>query len=150
MIMFGGINFSSSFVDLTHLLSPDENYGWVEMVDNRIGGSHNGNSWVGYTLNVTSLRWLTDDDFSPSSQCKSVWWHYLVVIVPSNLKYTRNATLWITGGGVGDGPPHADSEDIIVAAALAMANGVIAGSFFQVRLFNVQLFSLILEIKDSK
>lgn len=50
---------------------------------------------------MTSQRWLTDADFSPESESGSIWWHYLVVIVPDEVKYTRNATLWITGGGMG-------------------------------------------------
>ncbi len=31
-------------------------------------------SWTGYVLNVTSLKWLTDEDFAPSSQAKSIWY----------------------------------------------------------------------------
>jgi hypothetical protein len=33
---------------------------------------------LAYTLNMTSQRWLTDADFSPNSDAKSIWWHYLV------------------------------------------------------------------------
>ncbi len=110
----------------------DDNYGWVEMPEHRLSGSFKDKSWVGYTLNMTSQRWLTDADFSANSDCKSLWWHYLVVIVPSEVKYLQNGTLWITGNSNTDSAPSADSEDIVTAAALAMSTGVITGSLFQV------------------
>jgi hypothetical protein len=34
---------------------------------------------------MTSQAWLTDADFSADSQAKSIWWHYLVVIVPDEV-----------------------------------------------------------------
>ncbi len=81
---------------------------------------------------MTSQRWLTDDVFSPDSDAKSIWWHYLVVIVPENLQYTRNASLWITGGSVTSGFPSARDEDVALSAALATATGTITGVLFQV------------------
>ncbi len=85
-------------------------------------------------LNMTSQRWLTDADFAPHSPSKSLWWHYLVVIVPNAVQWTRNASLYITGGG-NDNPsdlPKAGDEDIVVAGTLAMANQIICGCLFQV------------------
>jgi PhoPQ-activated pathogenicity-related protein len=87
---------------------------------------------AGHILNMTSQRWLTDADFSESSDAKSIWWHWLVVIVPDELKFTRNASMWITGGGMGSSPPVADSEDILVSAALACSVGSITGVLYQV------------------
>jgi len=112
----------------------DENYGWVDMGPEYVlKGKLSGNrGWTGYLLNMTSQRWLTDADFSPSSQAKSIWWHHLVVIVPDNLQFTRNASLWITGGGQGNGPPSATSEDILVSAALACSVGSITGVLYQI------------------
>jgi hypothetical protein len=81
---------------------------------------------------MTSQRWLTDADFSAGSQSGSIWWHYLVVIVPDNLKYTRNATMWVTGWSQGDSAPHAGDEDIVVSAALATNLGCVMGALFQV------------------
>jgi hypothetical protein len=83
---------------------------------------------------MTSQRWLTDDVFSADSDSKSIWWHYLVVIVPENLQYTRNASLWITGGSVTSGFPSARDEDIVVSAALATSTGSVTGVLFQVSL----------------
>jgi PhoPQ-activated pathogenicity-related protein len=86
-------------------------------------------------LNLTSQRYLTDADYSESSQAKSIWWHYLVVIVPDELKFKQNASLWITGGSQGNGVPDAHSEDIALSAALALTTGTITGVLFQVSYF---------------
>jgi hypothetical protein len=110
----------------------DENYGWVEMPQHNLNGKFGNKSWVGYALNMTSQRWLTDADFAPNSDCKSLWWHYLFIIVPNEVKWQRNGTLWITGFSNTNSPPAADSEDIVTAAALAMSTGIITGSLFQV------------------
>lgn len=88
-----------------------------------------------YTLNMTSQRWLTDADFSADSQAKSLWWHYLSVIVPDNLKFKNNGSLWITGGSQGNGVPKIDEEDLVVSAALAVTTGTITGALFQVICF---------------
>jgi len=89
-------------------------------------------TWTGYLLNVTSQRWLTDADFSEDSEMKSLWWHYMVVIVPSEIKYTKNSTIWITGWSNGSGAPTAKDEDIALAAALAMGTGTVTGALFQI------------------
>lgn len=31
-------------------------------------------SWTGYMLNMTSQKWLTDADFAPNSDTKSIWY----------------------------------------------------------------------------
>lgn len=82
---------------------------------------------------MTSQRWLTDADFSAGSQSGSIWWHYLVVIVPDNLKYTRNASIWITGCDQGFIPGQND-EDVALSAALATNVGSVIGVLFQVGL----------------
>jgi len=113
---------------------PDENYGWVYLgADKALKGKlSGGRGWTGHILNMTSQRWLTDADFAPSSQAKSIWWHWLVVIVPDELKYTRNASMWITGGGMSSNLPTADSEDILVSAALACSVGSVTAVLFQI------------------
>lgn len=83
---------------------------------------------------MTSQRWLTDADFSSTSDGGSIWWHYLVVIVPDEVKYVHNSTLWITGGSVTSGPPTRKDEDIALAAALATSTQTVVGALFQVRL----------------
>jgi PhoPQ-activated pathogenicity-related protein len=80
---------------------------------------------------MTSQRWLTDADTT-----RSLWWHYLVVIVPSNYnpEFARNATLWITDGD-NDSPdelPTRFNYNMLLASELAMGTGVITGCLFQV------------------
>ena len=81
---------------------------------------------------MTSQRWLTDAEFTADSQAHSLWWHYLVVIVPDRIVHTTNGTLWITGGSQGSGLPSARDEDIVLSAALATSVGCITGVLFQI------------------
>lgn len=81
---------------------------------------------------MTSQRWLTDADFSSNSESHSIWWHYVVVIVPDEIKFKQNASLWITGGGMGQSLPDPHSEDIALSAALAVTTGTITGVLFQI------------------
>merc|ERR1711871_883784 len=98
-----------------------------------------GDGWTGYTLNLTSQQWLTPADFSNTSDSGSIQWHILVVIVPDEIKYKENASLYITGWGMPEqnedgtwtGLPTAKDEDIKVAAALAKETGTITGTLFQ-------------------
>jgi len=86
-------------------------------------------------LNMTSQRWLTEEDTS-----RSIWWHQMVVIVPSNLdpKNKHNATMWITGGSNDcdhsecNSWPSTSDEDIWTCAALAMGTGTITTALFQI------------------
>lgn len=94
-----------------------------------IDGKH---TWQSYTLNLTSQKYLNDEDYSETSEAKSIWWHMLVVIIPNEIKFTRNATMWITGHGMGYVPSSNLDEDIALAASLAMGVGTITGVLFQV------------------
>jgi len=117
-----------------YVWTPDENYGWYDMGEDHVLHGCNldkSNCWTGYTLNMTSQRWLTDADFAESSDAGSIWWHMLVVIVPDEVKWTRNGTMWITGWGMG-GMPTSTDEDIVLTASLAMGTGTICGALFQV------------------
>ena len=72
--------YSETHLD-TYVWTPDEAYGWTEFEDREVLTGHNlagTKSWKGYTLNMTSQTWLTEEDFSPSSDSKPLWWHYLV------------------------------------------------------------------------
>eukprot|EP01038_Epipyxis_sp_PR26KG_P006071 gene6071-8360_t len=110
----------------------DENYGWVDMgPDYMMRGTLGNRKWTGYTLKMTSQKWLTDKDFTADSDAKSIWYHYLVVIIPDQINFKQNATLWITGGGMGS-IPHQEDEDIRVSAALATSVGIVTGAFFQI------------------
>lgn len=77
---------------------------------------------------------------------KSVWWHYLVVIVPDNLKHTQNASLYVTGGGNDNSPPTKQNEDILVAVTLSVTTGIITGSLFQVTTVVYAIYILLTNI----
>jgi len=113
----------------------DPHYGWVDMGEDWVlhGKSIDGiHSWTGHVLNVTSQKWLNDEDYSPSSEGKSIWWHMMVVIVPNEIKFYNNATVWITGHGMGYRPTDPMDEDIALAASLAMGIGTVTGVLFQI------------------
>ena len=80
---------------------------------------------------MTSQRWLTDADSD-----RSIWWHWLVVVVPSNYNEhtSRNGTLWITDGK-NDHPdevPDRFNYNMVIASELAMGTGLVTGALFQV------------------
>jgi PhoPQ-activated pathogenicity-related protein len=111
----------------------DEAYGWVDMgSDYTYKGKVGDRGFTYYTLNMTSQRWLTDADFTADSPAKSLWWHYLVVIVPDKITHKSNATLWITGGSQTSGLPQPKDEDILVSAALATTACTVTGVLFQI------------------
>jgi len=114
----------------------DPEYGWKDFGEDYVIEGTNvlkTKSWKGHTLNLTSVRWLTDDEFHESSQTGSVWWHYMVVIVPDTVDYQQNASIYITGGSNGmNSFPDADDEDIAIAAAVAMDTNMVVGCLFQI------------------
>ena len=110
----------------------DPNYSWTDTGEVIHGHNRDRSvSYTGYILNMTSQRWLTDADTT-----RSLWWHYLVVIVPSNYNkdFRRNGTLWITDGS-NDHPdelPTRFNYNMLIASELAMGTGLITGCLFQI------------------
>jgi len=109
---------------------PDSSYSW-EDTGHRIKSIdplHLG-LWTGYVLNFTSQTWLTPEDSN-----RPVWYHIMVVIVPSNLQHTDTSVLWITGGNNNNGGaiPTATDTDLLIVADFAVGTGVIAASLYQV------------------
>ena len=92
---------------------------------NKDGSVH----WTGHVLNMTSQRWLTDAETS-----RSLWWHYLVVIKPSNYdeQHSKNGTLWITDGKNTDDIPTRTNYNMLICSELAMGTGLITGCLFQI------------------
>lgn len=89
---------------------------------------------AGHFVNVTSQQWLTSEDTS-----RSVWWHVLCIIIPSNVQFHNDAFLWITGGNNADNIqnltewlPKPTDEDIIVSSYVAMETGTVGAALFQV------------------
>lgn len=121
-----------------YVKTPDDVYQW-ELMDESFWIRGEKFGYTGYAIRLTSQRWLTDDVFTPDSPVQSIWRHQLVVIVPDEVKYTQNASLWNTGGGVSStnwaNPsdwPNPTDEDILVCVALALATKSIVSALFQI------------------
>ena len=90
-------------------------------------------TWTGHFVNVTSQQWLTPEDTT-----RSVWWHILCIIIPSNVDHDNEAFLWITGGdnevgaNVTDWLPKPTDEDILVSSYVAMDTRTVGAALFQV------------------
>ena len=98
-------------------------------------------SWTGYVINVTSQKWLTPQDFNftpfGGRQQGHIWWHILVVVVPSNRRPgTDQSFMYMTGGNNGpdatSGVPKASDEDMLVVSDVAMNTGIVGAALFQV------------------
>jgi PhoPQ-activated pathogenicity-related protein len=86
-----------------------------------------GDGFTTYLLNMTSQRWLTDKDVD-----RSIWWHFVAVVVPDKLQYKDKAGLYITGDYNTDAPPGKGSEDLELAEALALTTGAVCAVLFQI------------------
>jgi PhoPQ-activated pathogenicity-related protein len=84
--------------------------------------------WKAYLLNMTSQQWLTTADVD-----RSIWTHQLLVVVPTVVRFTDTAALWITGGD-NDNPsaPGNYDEDVLVCASLATSAGTVCSVLYQV------------------
>ena len=89
------------------------------------GKTITGPGFTAYILNMTSQQWLTYNDVS-----RSIWWHYLVVVVPDKIEFPGIAGVWVTGGSNNDGYPDIGSEDIELTVTLALTDHVSMCSFF--------------------
>ena len=77
---------------------------------------------------MTSQAWLDH-----SLVDRVVWTHQLVVVIPDTIRYNGTALMYITGGGnKNPGPPSATDEDLLCTALLAMANGVVGATLYQI------------------
>ena len=83
------------------------------------GKTITGPGFTGYILNMTSQQWLTSKDVS-----RSIWWHYLVVVVPDEIIHKTLSGLYITGGSNNNGYPDMKDDSLQFAAASALANKV--------------------------
>ena len=83
------------------------------------GKTLTGPGFTAYILNMTSQQWLTYDQVS-----RSIWWHYLVVVVPDEIKHPNVAGVWVTGGHNTDGYPELKSEDMELTVTLALSTKV--------------------------
>ncbi len=76
-----------------YVARPDPAFGWKEV------GKISGPGYHGAVLELTSQSWLTDKEVD-----RTVWKHWLTVIVPDEVRHDK-AMLFINGGGVSDPAP---------------------------------------------
>jgi PhoPQ-activated pathogenicity-related protein len=108
-----------------YVSEPDENYNWVYEKDKTfrtLWGS------TAHVLNVTSQKWMDESrGYGPRG---AIWDHYVIVIVPNNLKYSNFSTVWLTGDsnthpGADNGIKR-DNYDILVGDEIAHNTRAIA------------------------
>lgn len=63
---------------------------------------------------------------------RSIWWHYLAVVIPPKITYKKVAAMYITGGDNTDGVPPNDGEDILLCAAIAVFAEAPCAVLFQI------------------
>ena len=127
LVLFGLIAAVASTPLDDYVWAQDNNYKWEV-----VGETYYGKGFTGYFLNMTSQSWLTPEDFAPGSY-GHIWYHTIFVIVPDEIDYKSNATLWITGGNTGDQlPDPSNQEDIKVTVTLALHTKTVSGVLFQI------------------
>ena len=70
---------------------------------------------------------------APQDSSRSIWWHTLVVIIPSDVQYPNTPFLWIAGGSNdNDDIPEPTDEDSIVAGTFAVGTKTIGAALFKI------------------
>ncbi|CAD5123088.1 DgyrCDS11464 [Dimorphilus gyrociliatus] len=84
---------------------------------------------VVYVLNMTSQMWRNETDSD-----HPVWWHWLAVAVPNDLKHGSDGFIYIGSGNNRnpDAPPNADSRNIRRAGQLCVQVGAVAAYLWQI------------------
>ncbi|KAH9499597.1 hypothetical protein Btru_074237 [Bulinus truncatus] len=80
-----------------------------------------------HILNMTSQTWLTNQVTTTP-----VWWHYVSIIIPSNIVYPDTGFFWISSGSSSDGLPTVKSKHIEMFTAVAVRTGTVCGVINQV------------------
>lgn len=76
---------------------------------------------------MTSQQWLNS-----SYVDRSVWWHYLFIVIPNNWQFKETGLVYITGGSNNDGLPSGSGEDELLCITLALANKASCTVVFQI------------------
>ncbi|KAK7112150.1 autocrine proliferation repressor protein A-like [Littorina saxatilis] len=79
-----------------------------------------------FTINMTSQTWKSEATLD-----RPVWWHYLSVTVPDNIKY-QNAVLFIDGGSNHDGPPSQTDNFVALTTMLGASTGAVSANLKQI------------------
>ncbi|XP_070580927.1 autocrine proliferation repressor protein A-like [Ptychodera flava] len=86
------------------------------------------NEYTVYIVNMTSQKWLTENDVD-----RSIWFHYMAITIPHNLKILDTAFMYITGGSNSDSPPDPlKDEEILMTSLFAVGTGSIGACLKQI------------------
>lgn len=104
--------------------TPDPHYSWV-----KLGWEYRGPDFTLYVINMTSQKWLTQNDSS-----QPVWWHYLYVAVPDAITRPNHGSLYISNGGNSDNfvPDIGSDEFIQFITLMAASTGSVSANLRQV------------------
>ena len=84
--------------------------------------------YTAYFLNMTSHRWLTDEEAGPCG----LWQHAVMVVVPHNLdKSVDTAMVWPTQGNDPPGVPGDTEVDMVLVTTLAVSARQVVVAVFQ-------------------
>lgn len=84
-----------------YVAKPDDVYSWETVAvypDTGLGYSS-------YLINMTSQTWQTAEETN-----QPIWWHYIIVVVPTNLRFTDSAFLMVDNGDMDDSIPTPDTD----------------------------------------
>lgn len=99
---------------------PDPTYSY------RLINQYRGPGYTLYNINMTSQTWKSEAVLD-----HPVWWHYLSITVPDEIKY-KNAVLFIDGGSNNDGPPPETDNFVALTTMLAASTGAVAANLKQI------------------
>uniref|UniRef100_A0A2C9LAQ2 Uncharacterized protein n=1 Tax=Biomphalaria glabrata TaxID=6526 RepID=A0A2C9LAQ2_BIOGL len=101
--------------------APDATYNY------RYLSTFTGPDYAVHILNMTSQTWLTNQVTTTP-----VWWHYVSIIIPSEIVYKDTGFFWISSGSSLDGLPTAKSKHIEMFTAIAVKTKTVCGVINQV------------------
>lgn len=104
---------------------PDSSFNYTDL-----GIKHHGNGWTAHMYNVTSQTWLNS-----SYSDRSVWWHYMAIIIPHFINTSlTSGLLYITGQDdhVSNDFPGPLDAGLLVAATIAVQARSSAAVLWQV------------------
>ena len=112
-----------------YMALPTPDYNWVYNASLAYEGSIPlVGKYTAYFLNMTSHRWLTDEEAGPCG----LWQHAVMVVVPHNLdKSVDTAMVWPTLGNDPPGVPGDTEGDMVLVTTLAVSARQVVVAVFQ-------------------
>ncbi|XP_070580928.1 autocrine proliferation repressor protein A-like [Ptychodera flava] len=104
--------------------APDHHYKYEELDYKHVVKG----KYTVYMVNMTSQKWLTDDDVN-----RSIWWHCLSITIPHRLIHRDAAFMYISNGDNDKTDlPSPHTEDIMTTSELAVSTGSIGAVLFNI------------------